>query len=230
MAALQNLQRTTTTHIFDVATGLRRRRILATLLFMSEGCQRRQSHDHGGGGSGVLVRCRKASCWRIFRRRWPAGRAEKKLLREAFADELTMRDTVKPVLILTRPRVPRTLCVPHADALEMDGYDFKLRDVRRDDGREAVGAKVSDGRTRIVAINGRVAMNNLTAAAITHVLNNKQEFLFCNGPEDLLVLSLGNGGRILKTRAGQGSLGSLKMELRRYVFIRVRFCSFLIYS
>ncbi|KHN22983.1 hypothetical protein glysoja_030653 [Glycine soja] len=36
-------------------------------------------------------------------------------------------------------------------------------------------------------------MNNPTAAAITHVLNNKHEFPFCNGVSDLLVLSLGNG-------------------------------------
>ncbi|XP_024032386.1 patatin-like protein 3, partial [Morus notabilis] len=36
-------------------------------------------------------------------------------------------------------------------------------------------------------------MNNPTAAAITHVLNNKQEFPLCNGVEDLIVISLGNG-------------------------------------
>ncbi|KHN14349.1 hypothetical protein glysoja_012387 [Glycine soja] len=44
-----------------------------------------------------------------------------------------------------------------------------------------------------IAVDGGVAMNNPTAAAITHVLNNKHEFPFCNGVSDLLVLSLGNG-------------------------------------
>lgn len=34
-------------------------------------------------------------------------------------------------------------------------------------------------------------MSNPTAAAITHVLHNKQEFPFVRGVEDLLVLSLG---------------------------------------
>uniref|UniRef100_A0A6N2KX67 PNPLA domain-containing protein n=1 Tax=Salix viminalis TaxID=40686 RepID=A0A6N2KX67_SALVM len=52
---------------------------------------------------------------------------------------------------------------------------------------------VVDRRTKIMAIDGGIAMNNPTAAAITHVLNNKQEFPLCNGVENLLVVSLGNG-------------------------------------
>ncbi|KAG5230494.1 patatin protein [Salix suchowensis] len=75
-----------------------------------------------------------------------------------------------------------------ADALEMDGYDFKMSDVCR-----AVGMRSVDRRTKIMAIDGGIAMNNPTAAAITHVLNNKQEFPLCNGVENLLVVSLGNG-------------------------------------
>nr|ABK94145.1 unknown [Populus trichocarpa] len=57
----------------------------------------------------------------------------------------------------------------------------------------AVDMRSVDKRTKIVAIDGGIAMNNPTAAAITHVLNNKQEFPLCNGVEDLLVVSLGNG-------------------------------------
>lgn len=45
----------------------------------------------------------------------------------------------------------------------------------------------------MAAVGGGVAMSNPTAAAITHVLNNKQEFPFCKGVEDLIVVSLGNG-------------------------------------
>ncbi|KAL3742469.1 hypothetical protein ACJRO7_017877 [Eucalyptus globulus] len=182
---------------FDVATGSGAGGILATLLFMRRKDAREGSPTITAEEAlGFLVRCRKASCWRIFRRRWPAGRAEKKLLREAFADELTMRDTVKPVLIPCYDLESHAPFVfSRADALEMDGYDFKLRDVCAATMAERpLEIRSVDGRTRIVAINGRVAMNNPTAAAITHVLNNKQEFPFCNGPEDLLVLSLGNGG------------------------------------
>nr|DAD43533.1 TPA_asm: hypothetical protein HUJ06_001763 [Nelumbo nucifera] len=57
----------------------------------------------------------------------------------------------------------------------------------------AVEMKSIDQRTRIMAVDGGIAMNNPTAAAITHVLNNKQEFPFCDGVEDLFVVSLGNG-------------------------------------
>jgi hypothetical protein len=50
-----------------------------------------------------------------------------------------------------------------------------------------------DGQTRCLAVDGGLAMSNPTAAAITHVLHNKQEFPFVRGVEDLLVLSLGTG-------------------------------------
>ncbi|XP_076958763.1 patatin-like protein 7, partial [Bidens hawaiensis] len=50
-----------------------------------------------------------------------------------------------------------------------------------------------NGKTRCVAVDGCLAMSNPTAAAITHVLHNKQEFPFVRGVEDLLVLSLGTG-------------------------------------
>ncbi|KAI4343125.1 hypothetical protein MLD38_027663 [Melastoma candidum] len=48
-------------------------------------------------------------------------------------------------------------------------------------------------------------MSNPTAAAITHVVNNKLEFPFCNGVEDLLVLSLGNGGMAFRAPNGAGT-------------------------
>ncbi|KAI3420486.1 Patatin [Psidium guajava] len=193
---------------FDVAAGSGAGGILAALLFT-----RRKDAGEGGPPTvtaeeamGFLARCRKASRGRMFRRRWPGGGAEKKLLREAFADELTMRDTVKPVLIPCYDLESRAPFVfSRADALEMDGYDFKLRDVCAAAVAERpLELRSVDGRTRIVGVDGRVAMNNPTAAAITHVLNNKQEFPFCNGLEDLLVLSLGNGGSDFEdpTRSG----------------------------
>ncbi|KAK4405007.1 Patatin-like protein 6 [Sesamum angolense] len=57
----------------------------------------------------------------------------------------------------------------------------------------AMELKSTDGTKKILAVGGGVGMSNPTAAAITHVLNNKQEFPLCRGVEDLLVLSLGNG-------------------------------------
>ncbi|MCD7449325.1 hypothetical protein HAX54_051266 [Datura stramonium] len=81
-----------------------------------------------------------------------------------------------------------------ADALEMDGCDFKLADVcEATVADRAVEVKSVDGKRKITAVGGGAAANNPTAAAITHVLNNKQEFPFANSVEDLLVVSLGNG-------------------------------------
>ncbi|KAL2464792.1 Patatin-like protein 6 [Forsythia ovata] len=87
----------------------------------------------------------------------------------------------------------------------MDGCDFKIAGVcGATITNQAVDLKSIDGRTKILAVGGGVAMNNPTAAAITHVLNNKQEFPLCKGVEDLLVVSLANG----ESDAGVGSIMS----------------------
>lgn len=110
--------------------------------------------------------------------------------------ELTLRDTLKAVLIPCYDLATGSPFVfSRADALEMDGYDFKMSHVCAATSAVAEPLEMMsvDGRTKITAVGGAVAMNNPTAAAITHVLNNKQEFPFCNGVDDLLVVSLGNG-------------------------------------
>ncbi|KAH8486220.1 hypothetical protein H0E87_025294 [Populus deltoides] len=113
--------------------------------------------------------------------------------------ELTLKDTIKSALITCYDLSTHApFLFSRADALEMDGYDFKMSDVCLATSADptmvrAVDMRSVDKRTKIVAIDGGIAMNNPTAAAITHVLNNKQEFPLCNGVENLLVVSLGNG-------------------------------------
>lgn len=128
-----------------------------------------------------------------------------KVFGKVFGD-LTLKETVKAVLM---PCYDLTTGSPflfsRADALEMDGCDFKLADVCGATVTDrAVEVKSVDGRRKITAVGGGVAMNNPTAAAITHVLNNKQEFPFANSVEDLLVVSLGNG----ESDAGNGNVMS----------------------
>ncbi|KAJ0102036.1 patatin-like protein 6 [Pistacia vera] len=125
-----------------------------------------------------------------------------KAMKEMFADSgrnLTLRDTLKPVLI---PCYDLSSTAPflfsRADALETESFDFRLWEVCRATSAEPglfepVLMRSVDGQTRCVAVDGGLAMSNPTAAAITHVLHNKQEFPFVRGVEDLLVLSLGTG-------------------------------------
>uniref|UniRef100_A0A1J3ET77 Patatin n=1 Tax=Noccaea caerulescens TaxID=107243 RepID=A0A1J3ET77_NOCCA len=121
-----------------------------------------------------------------------------RVMKECFS-ELTLKDTLKPVLIPCYDlRSSAPFLFSRADALETDGYDFRLWEVCRATWAEPgvfepVEMKSVDGRTKCVAVGGGLAMANPTAAAITHVLHNKQEFPFVRGVEDLLVLSLGMG-------------------------------------
>ncbi|URD86733.1 DEAD-box ATP-dependent RNA helicase [Musa troglodytarum] len=130
-------------------------------------------------------------------RRKPGG-----LFRRVFGDA-TLRDTLKPVLV---PCYDLATGAPflfsRADAMEADGYDFRIWEVcaatcaSASAPAAAVEMSSADGRTRIAAVGGGVAMGNPTAAAITHVLNNKQEFPFAAGVDDLMVLSLGSAAGV----------------------------------
>ncbi|XP_077225317.1 patatin-like protein 6 [Tasmannia lanceolata] len=136
---------------------------------------------------------------RIFTSRVSATVAMERAMKEAFTENLTLKDTLKPILI---PCYDLSSSAPflfsRADALETESFDFKLWEVCRATSAEPaqfepVEMMSVDGQTRCVAVDGGLAMSNPTAAAITHVLHNKQEFPFVRGVEDLMVLSLGSG-------------------------------------
>ncbi|KAL1221726.1 Patatin-like protein 7 [Cardamine amara subsp. amara] len=149
------------------------------------------SSSSGGGILNRVMRRTGSGCY--------SGTAKlKKVMKESFS-ELTLKDTLKPVLIPCYDlKSSAPFLFSRADALETDGYDFRLWEVCRATWAEPgvfepVEMKSIDGRTKCVAVGGGLAMSNPTAAAITHVLHNKQEFPFVRGVEDLLVLSLGMG-------------------------------------
>uniref|UniRef100_A0A0D3GM71 PNPLA domain-containing protein n=1 Tax=Oryza barthii TaxID=65489 RepID=A0A0D3GM71_9ORYZ len=113
--------------------------------------------------------------------------------------ELTLRDTVRPVLVPCYDLATRApFLFSRADAAQSPAYDFRLRDAcaatcAPSDGAAAVEASSVDGVTRITAVGSGVALGNPTAAAITHVLNNRREFPAAAGVDNLLVISIGTG-------------------------------------
>lgn len=134
----------------------------------------------------------------LFRRQSSSSGAA--AFRKVFG-EMTLRDTARPLLV---PCYDLATGAPflfsRADAVETPAYDFRLRDVcaatcaAGSSSPAAVEARSCDGSTRIVAVGGGVvALGNPTAAAITHVLNNKRDFPLAAGVEDLLVISIGSG-------------------------------------
>ena len=118
-------------------------------------------------------------------------------MKVAFGEELTLRDTIKPVLISCYDlKSSAPLLFSRADALESRSYDFRLWEVGRaawsEPGRfEPAEVASVDGATSCAAVDGGTTMGSPAAAAITHVLHNKHEFPFVRGVEDLLVLSIG---------------------------------------
>ncbi|TVU45971.1 hypothetical protein EJB05_05481, partial [Eragrostis curvula] len=118
-------------------------------------------------------------------------------LRRVFGDA-TLRDTVAPLLV---PCYDLATAAPfmfsRADAVESDSYDFRLRDVcvaTCSAGAASSVVRSVDGATAMAAASGGVAaMGNPAAAAVTHVLHNKQEFPLSATVDDILVLSIGAG-------------------------------------
>lgn len=159
-------------------------------------------------GREVFKKVAKSSVWSKLRGKSskssrfsvkPLEQVLKEYLVREDGSALTLRDTIKPVLI---PCYDLTTAAPflfsRADALENQTWNFNLWEICRATTATppflppACVTSV-DGKTSCTAIDGRVVMHNPTAAAITHVLHNKREFPSVRGVEDLLVLSLGTG-------------------------------------
>ncbi|XP_040385228.1 patatin-like protein 3 [Oryza brachyantha] len=182
---------------FDAAAGAGAGGVLAAMLFL-KGPDGRPRYTAADALAFVAASLGKGG-WCGGRRRWMAlfRRPERSSLRRVFGDA-TLRDTVAPLLV---PCYDLATAAPflfsRADAVESDSFDFRLRDVCAATcagGATATAVRSVDGRTAIAAASGGVAaMGNPTAAAITHVLHNKQEFPLAAGVDDLLVFSIGSG-------------------------------------
>ncbi|KAG0451651.1 hypothetical protein HPP92_026343 [Vanilla planifolia] len=109
--------------------------------------------------------------------------------------ESTLRDAIKPVLVPCYDLSSGTPFVfSRADAVEADVFDFLIGGVCAATCAEKKAVEVgsvAEGRAKIQAIGGGVAMRNPMAMAITHVMNNKTEFPFAAGVEDMLAISFG---------------------------------------
>lgn len=167
---------------------------------------RRGWSSSNGAGGGIRA---------LFRR--PASAPFRKVF-----GKLTLRDTAGPVLV---PCYDLATGAPflfsRADAAERPAYDFRLRDVcaatcaGTDRSSSAVEMRSCDGATRIVAVGVGVVLGNPTAAAITHVLDNKREFPLASGVEDLLVISIGSGEGEQRPAGGGGGGGASTSEIVR---------------
>ncbi|KAF8714066.1 hypothetical protein HU200_028062 [Digitaria exilis] len=126
------------------------------------------------------------------------------------------RDTVRPLLVPCYDMATRSPFVfSRADAGVSAAHDFRLRDVCA--ATTASGAAVEvvsvdgGGTTRIRTVGGGgAALGNPSAAAITHVLNNRRGFPDAATIDDLLVKSIGTGrlvvdAAVLRRRRSQGS-------------------------
>ncbi|CAD6213750.1 unnamed protein product [Miscanthus lutarioriparius] len=201
---------------FDLSAGAGAGGVLAAMLFLrgADGRPRYTADEALAFVAGSVCGGKKGG-W--GGRRWPrwaklfrgARAGDDRSFRRVFGDA-TLRDTVAPLLV---PCYDLATAAPfvfsRADAVESDSFDFRLRDVCAATcaaGGALASVASVDGATAIAAASGGVAaMGNPAAAAITHVLHNKQEFPLATGVEDLLVLSIGAGASSATVSVCDGS-------------------------
>ncbi|CAL4934894.1 unnamed protein product [Urochloa decumbens] len=185
---------------FDVAAGAGAGGVLAAMLFLRgpDGRPRYSAQEALAFVAGSVGKDwgAKSRRWAKLFRRTRSGGGDR-VFRRVFGDA-TLRDTVAPLLV---PCYDLATAAPfvfsRADAVESDAFDFRLRNVCAATcavGRDPIAMRSVDGLTAIAAASAGVAgMSNPAAAAITHVLHNKQEFPHATGVEDIIVLSIGSG-------------------------------------
>ncbi|KAK3149905.1 hypothetical protein QOZ80_3AG0224510 [Eleusine coracana subsp. coracana] len=185
---------------FDVAAGAGAGGVLASMLFLRgpDGRPRYSAQE-----ALAFVAANTGKDWGSRRGRYWAklflggARSAERSLHRVFGDA-TLRDTVAPLLVPCYDLATGAqFMFSRADFVESDAFDFRLRDVCAATcaaGSVPAVVRSVDGRTAIAATSAGVAgMGNPTAAAITHVLHNKQEFPLATGVEDIMVLSIGDG-------------------------------------
>jgi hypothetical protein len=120
------------------------------------------------------------------------------VLKEYLKDR-TLKNTVKPLLVPCYDLGnARPFVFSNSAAMKSESLDFPLVGICRATSAVPGLFKPSilsstDGRTRVLAIDGGLVMNNPAAAAITHVLHNPAEFPWVSSMADILLLSLGTG-------------------------------------
>ncbi|KAL2613415.1 hypothetical protein R1flu_025107 [Riccia fluitans] len=196
---------------FDVAAGTSVGGILTTMLFTNDGTGAPLFSGEetwkliAEKGEQIFKIPRSQRAWKKLRgimtprysTKYLEGILKQHLIRDGRA--LTLRDTLKPVLIPCYDlQSAGPFLFSRADALDCEAWDFSLWEICRATSAVPSFFKPAnmtsvDGKTTCTAIDGGIVMNNPTAAAITHVLHNKIEFPNVRGMRDLLVLSLGTG-------------------------------------
>ncbi|KAM1475171.1 hypothetical protein ACFX2I_031104 [Malus domestica] len=191
---------------FDLVTGTGIGAVLAAMLVADDGSGRplytaRDAVNSVSEKNADMFKLRFGGVFRR-RRRYSGGSMEKalaELLTREDGKVLTLKDTCKPLLVPCYDlKSSAPFVFSRADASESASFDFEMWKVcRATSATPGVFKPFSlisvDGKTSCSAVDGGLVMNNPTAAAVTHVLNNKRDFPSVNGVDDLLVLSLGNG-------------------------------------
>ncbi|TQE12493.1 hypothetical protein C1H46_001884 [Malus baccata] len=87
------------------------------------------------------------------------------------AESILEQDTLKSMLIPCYDMSSRApFLFSWVDAVEIDYYNSKMMDVcTATSAQPAVEVRSVDGRTKLMVVDGGIAMNNLTAAAITGI-------------------------------------------------------------
>ncbi|KAJ7548463.1 hypothetical protein O6H91_07G013400 [Diphasiastrum complanatum] len=189
---------------FDVAAGTNSGGITATLLLTPDEnglplFQPQQICDLFAKKGNPIFKSSLLS--RLIKSQQPTKQIERFLKQILIRDtqELTLRDTLKPLLIPCYDLSSSgAFLFSRAGAMEAEEWNFPLWQICRATTASPLWFRPAqvrsvDGKTVCTAVDGGLVMNNPTASAITHVLHNKKEFPTVGGAKDLLVLSLGTG-------------------------------------